>query len=474
MRTVKTDVTKRGFPAMWESGGGLTSRGSAIIITGKQGEARRPVYVPRGGHLAGGKHALIVVHEGYHLVYAGVARGDRSRAVIEKITSISVKDIDGEEWDSSVELEKINTFSCGEWERPLDEKFIPAIEAAFNKAGVYHCRSCFYVDMSQKKDISEEEKKRRDDAMRRQDAERARLRQQKAEREAQAKKEAEEKSKAAKDAGLGARLEAVNARLEKLGHKVIELGDIYFKCIWHWESQLYTESRVINIEQRVTQLENEEKEQKRKRLVREEFQPKFETLKPRIEALGLTLEFTDADVRLSGDFEGKSYSDEGLTEFMVELDRREREAVEAKAKADAEAVYQERKTKAMRLGLPSNIRIWRRRGGRTNAGDGWVIGPDGQDRDNTAWYNPRSRYPREGDKIWEQILEGEVVLKWAKSSSASPHKFQIIHLPEDHLTEAQLERIREIQDELEAEWKDARGLASGAPSPSVGDGWSLC
>lgn len=297
----------------------------------------------------------------------------------------------------------------------------------------------------------------------------------KADREAKAKAEAEATSKAAKATGLGTRLDAVNVRLTMIGHTdLIKLGEVSFRwnTISMWEIG-YSEDKIRWVEEKVTQLENEKAEQKRKRLAREAFQQKFEAFKPRIEALGITIEFTNDNVRLAGDYYGYLYSDDGLLKFVADLDRREREAAEAKAKADAEIAYQQRKTEAVTLGLPTDIRIWCRRGGRTNAGDGWVIGPNGQDRGNTAWYNPRPRHTSEGDKIWEQILKGEVVLQWAKGSSAAPHEFTVVHMPAEGLTEAQLERIREIQDELEREWEGARGLASGLPSPSIGDGWGL-
>lgn len=297
----------------------------------------------------------------------------------------------------------------------------------------------------------------------------------KAAAETQAKADAEAASKAAKESGLSARLEAVNVRLAVLEHKLVELGESSFFWIdgmWRSEYQ-YSEEKVTNIERRVAQLEAEKAEQERKRLAREQFQLKFEAFNPRIEALCITVEFMSDKVRLAGDFNGQPYSDEGLAKFATEIDRREREAAEARAKADAEAEYQRRKTEALALGLPTDIRIWCRRGGRTNAGDGWVIGADGQDRGNTAWHNPRPRHTTEGDKIWEQILPGEVVLKWSKSCSAAPHEFEVVYMPTEGLTEAQLERIQEIQDELNRDWAGACGLASGNPSPPVGLGWGL-
>lgn len=470
-KSISIDTTKRGFAAMWESGGGMTSGGSATIITGRNGEPRRPVYMPRGGHLACGDHALITVHDGFYFVRAGVSRGSRSSASIWRIISTSVKDIDGEKWQASAEVELVNSFDKGEWDKPLDEKFAPAVEAAFRKAGCYHCRSAYYIDTSAKSEPSEADLKKRDEETRRQNEERAALRKAKADREAQAKAEAEAVSKAAKEAGLGARLEAANVRLTALGREVVELGEVSFK--WSWQNQLYSEQAVANIERHVAGIEAEKVEQERKRTAREAFQPKFEVFKARAEAIGLAIEFGETNVSLGSDYYNHTYTDEGVAAFAANLDRREREAAEARAKAEAEATYQARKTEAVTLDLPTDVRIWCRRGGRTNAGDGWVIGPDGQDRGNTAWYNPRPRHSSEGDKIWEQILKGEVVLKWSKGSSAAAHEFEVIHLPAEGLTEAQLERIREIQDELETEWEGARGLASGLPSPPVGEGWCL-
>src|SRR3989344_2063722 len=263
MKTISIDTTKRGFAAMWEAGGGLTSGGSSTIITGRNGEARRPVYMPRGGHLACGNHALITVHEGFYIVHAGVSRGTRSSASISRIVSVSVKDIDGEKWEAKAETEEVNNFSKGEWDKPLDEKFAPAVEAAFHKAGSYHCRSAYYVDTSAKSEPSEADLKKRAEEARKQDEERAALRKTKADREAQAKAEAEATSKAAKEAGLGARLEVANVRLTALGREVVELGEVSFK--WGWQSQLYTEQAVANVERHITQIENELAEKDRKR-----------------------------------------------------------------------------------------------------------------------------------------------------------------------------------------------------------------
>ena len=293
----------------------------------------------------------------------------------------------------------------------------------------------------------------------------------KADAETKEKADAEAASKEAKNAGLGSLLEVINTRLKKLNRDSVELGELSFK--WGWNEYLYTEENVSRVKERVSQLEAEFSEKELKLKKREEFQKKFEVFLPRVEELGLSFDFFDDQVRFSGDYTGYPYSDEGIIKFANALDCREGKAAEIRAKAQAEIYYQSQKAEAQALGLPNDIHVWCRRSGRTNAGDGWVIGSDGQDRDNTIWYNPRPRYTQEGDKIWEQILLGEVVLKWSKDNSAAKHEFEVVHLPPEGLTESQLEKILEIEEELELEWKDARGMASGKPSPSVGEGWGL-
>lgn len=477
MRTINIDTTKRGFAAMWESGGGMTSGGSATIITGRNGEARRPIYMPRGGHLACDNHALIGVGDGFYVVTASVRHGSRDSAMVKKIISTSVKDIDGEEWQATAEVEVVNTFSRGEWDKQLDEKFAEAVEAAFHKAGSYHCRSAFYVDTSPREEITEADKKTREEQMQRQDTERAAKREVKAEREAHEKAERESVSKEAKESGLGTRLEAVNARLSDLDRKILDLGDVYFK--YGWQSQLYTEENVARVEKEVSGMEAEAMGKKRKRQARARFQPRFEAFVPRVEALGFKFWSTEEKSGLSkygyvaGNF---PYSDEGLVRFVGEIENLEGEVIEARRQVDAQAEYNKAKAEAGTAGLPQNIEIWKRTGGRTNAGNGWVIDRNGQDRDSTSMWNsnPRrlERYG-EGYMVWEQILPGEVVLKWSKATSAASHEFQVIHLPSEGLTEAQLERIREIQNTLEANWESASGFASGKPSPPVGKGWGL-
>lgn len=116
-------------------------------------------------------------------------------------------------------------------------------------------------------------------------------------------------------------------------------------------------------------------------------------------------------------------------------------AAEAEVKRDADAAA---------AGLPSDVQVWHKERG-TGAGAGWVITPEGHDRPNTSWLDPNSRrFQRygEGTKIWKQIYPGELVLRWRKAFARAPHCFEVVCRPKT-LTEAQLERIRVLQAEIQ-------------------------
>lgn len=298
--------------------------------------------------------------------------------------------------------------------------------------------------------------------------------------ESKAKAEAEAVSRQAK-ADLLPRLKATQIRLETLrssnaNYSKLELGETYF--VFGWGDKLYTEANVAEVEKNVANWEEQVVEKLRKQMARTEFQPQFEAFASRVESLGLTLSFGEEKVNWEGGsyYCGFTYTQEGLESFKADLTRKEeekaakaREEAAAAAKAHAEA-------EAEVLGLPQNIRIWKRTGGATGCGMGWVITPDGFDRERDGLENdnPRraGRYD-EGYLVWRQILPGELVLGWSKAMTAAPHEFEVVCLPPEGVTEAQLERVAEIQQELQDAWAGRRGLASGIPSPAVGRGWGL-
>lgn len=300
---------------------------------------------------------------------------------------------------------------------------------------------------------------------------------------AKAKTEAEVASREAKQNGLGARLEAAQVRLDALkssnpgtSYSKLERGESYF--VFGWGEKLYTEANVTEVERNVAYWEEQAVEKLRKQMARAEFQSQFEACSPRAEVLGLTLSYGEEKVNWEGGnyCGGFAYTQEGLESFKADLTRKEEEAAKKAREEAAAAAKASAEAEAEVLGLPQNIRIWKRTGGATGCGMGWVITPDGFDRERDGLENdnPRraARYD-EGYLVWKQILPGELVLAWSKAYTAAPHEFEVVHLPSEGVTEAQLERVAEIQQELQDTWAGRRGLASGVPSPAVGRGWGL-
>ena len=300
--------------------------------------------------------------------------------------------------------------------------------------------------------------------------------------EAKAKAEAEAASRKARPELLP-RLARAQARLDELksgnpdtSYPALEPGETTFK--FGWSDKLYTEENVAEVERKIVHWEEQAVEDLRRLAARTKFQPQYEVFSQRVERLGLALNFSEEKVHCTGCGSyhgGYSYTQAGVESFTADLIRKEEEAAKeareraaAIAKASAEA-------EAAKLGLPQNIRIWKRIGGATNCGMGWVITPDGSDRERDRLENSNRRRAErldEGHLFWRQVLPGELVLAWSKSTTAGPHHFEVVYLPE-LVTEAQLERTAEIQQELEAMWAGRRGLSSNRPSPAVGRGWGL-
>ncbi len=214
--------------------------------------------------------------------------------------------------------------------------------------------------------------------------------------------------------------------------------------------RLFSEENVRSEEANVARREEEVSEKARRAQTRAMFQPRFEVLLPRVEALGLTLDFDDDEVDWSdGVNYGYPYTQAGLEFFEASLICREekaakkaREEAAAKAKALAEA-------EAAELGLPANVTIWRRLGSANNRGEGWVVRPDGSLRE--ADYNPH-----QGDLVWRQILSGEVVLRYHQATRSDIAHCEVVHRPQE-VTPAQVTAAAQIEEDMGAS-ENAFGL----------------
>lgn len=87
---MKIERTKKGFPALWECGGGYTNTGEATIIASSNGAPKKPVYVRRRGHLANGQHALFILEKGDYIIECNHHRRDFN-IYVHKITDFKTK-----------------------------------------------------------------------------------------------------------------------------------------------------------------------------------------------------------------------------------------------------------------------------------------------------------------------------------------------------------------------------------------------
>lgn len=147
--------TKKGLPALWEEGGGMSNTGDAQIIADPNGEAKVPIYIRRSGALANSHHALFVVHVGDIVIQSRHHRKEFTHEIF-RISTIC---------EEEAELELIATYSCGQWDagelgQKMEKEFselvagntffsalVYAVLKAELKATCYHCREPHYAVM---------------------------------------------------------------------------------------------------------------------------------------------------------------------------------------------------------------------------------------------------------------------------------------------------------------------------------------
>ena len=137
MMKIKIERTKKGFPALWECGGGFTNTGDATIIASPSGGPKKTVYVRRRGHLANSHHALVILEKGDYIIECNHHREDF------KITIYRILNFEIEEDAAIVEL--VHEFSRGEWDKEPPAYLEQAVHTAMFKATCYHCREPHFI-----------------------------------------------------------------------------------------------------------------------------------------------------------------------------------------------------------------------------------------------------------------------------------------------------------------------------------------
>ena len=190
MKKIKIERTKKGYPALWEAGGGYTNTGEAIIIASSSGSPKKPVYIRRAGQLANREHSLFIIEPGDVIIRASHHREDfqievlqvekfeerpydekysmpntteeqflswaQETAWVQKKGGKVLPETLGEYKSTAGHLYRyvmiripetfaickpLAQFDMGEWDNEeAAEKFADAISAAKEKATCYHCR----------------------------------------------------------------------------------------------------------------------------------------------------------------------------------------------------------------------------------------------------------------------------------------------------------------------------------------------
>ena len=261
---------------------------------------------------------------------------------------------------------------------------------------------------------------------------------------------AEQASRSAKASGrYDQRIAALQARVDVLyaaeapSRAPLKFEDTFFG-LGYTADLPYTDESFGSVEAKVVEMEARLVARDRRQAELAEKSADFRALLLRVEALGLTLSFGDEKVNWEGGsyYGGFTYTQEGLNSFEADLIRKEEEKAEeeraeavAKAKALAEA-------EAATLGLPADVTIWRRMGGVNNRGNGWVIRPDGTERQADS-------EPGQGNLVWKQILPGELVLRYHQADRYDIAHCEVVHRPEA-VTREQLIAAKQIEEDMEA------------------------
>lgn len=158
--TLEVEKTKSGLPAIWERGGATGAGGKATIVTDKNGNAKKPLFIRNHGDLANEAHALFVLNKGDHVIDVQTSYGEPYKVRILKVVGFQEESILDEEDDLLSLLGGGPTHKPGQffarcqlvgerngtaWWPELPSFLEEAYKVAVKKANSYHCRTAMYV-----------------------------------------------------------------------------------------------------------------------------------------------------------------------------------------------------------------------------------------------------------------------------------------------------------------------------------------
>ena len=136
--TLRIAFTKKGYPAFWEKGGGMTNSGHTELIGDKYGHKKDCIFIRTGGTLSNDNHGLFILNKGDVVCVSHRSGGNISHKLL-RYTG------DFDKTSQTAEFEMIDFYDNGEWDNEAHTRFTDIIEASEKKIRIYHCRNVVYA-----------------------------------------------------------------------------------------------------------------------------------------------------------------------------------------------------------------------------------------------------------------------------------------------------------------------------------------
>lgn len=196
--------------------------------------------------------------------------------------------------------------------------------------------------------------------------------------------------------------------------------------------------------------------------------PEDKSLQERIDDIGYNLSFGEEKVFLRKTEDESSYykfelDNNAVFEINRQVTKIEGDILYEKQREEERQQQQRRIDEAKAHGCPSNLEIPSHQG-MQHGFNGWVIEADGNSRQCDRWGQKTA--------IWDQIFADEVVLQWKLDYIGEPHQFDVLYKPAQGLTEAQKQKVLEVENDIHETWQEA-AESRGKVTPGIGLGWNL-
>ena len=130
--------TKKGYPAFWEKGGGMTNSGHTELIGDKYGNKKECIFIRTGGTLSNDNHGLFILNKGDVVCVSQRSGGNISHKLLRYTGEF-------DKTSQTAEFEMLDFFDSGEWDNEAHERFKDIVEASEKKIRIYHCRNVIYA-----------------------------------------------------------------------------------------------------------------------------------------------------------------------------------------------------------------------------------------------------------------------------------------------------------------------------------------